>query len=56
MGKKGGNDKISITVQGQAYFHSDTHINLESTDVKEILAKMISKSISKMEVGGILKR
>ena len=38
MEKMDGNQKLSITVQDKAYFHSDTHINLESTDVKEILA------------------
>ena len=29
--------KLSITIQDKAYFNSETHINLESTDVKEIL-------------------
>ena len=29
--------------QDKAYFHSDTHINLESTDVKELLAAIIYK-------------
>ena len=41
MEKMEGNKKLSITVQDKAYFHSNTHINLESTDVKEILAKVI---------------
>ena len=36
MEKTDGNQKLSITVQDKAYFHSDTHINLESTDVKDI--------------------
>ena len=35
MEKEEGNDKIGISVQDKAYFHSDTHINLESTDVKK---------------------
>ena len=30
-----GNVKLKFTVQDKAYFHSDTHINLESTDVKK---------------------
>ena len=47
-GKKGGNDKISIAVQDKAYFHSDTHINLVSTDVKEILAVVIYKILEKI--------
>ena len=39
-------EKLSETfvkVQSRVYFQSDTHINLESTDVKEILAKVIHK-------------
>ena len=39
---------LRVTVQDKAYFHSDTHINLVSTDVKEILAKMISKILEKI--------
>ncbi|CAH3142715.1 unnamed protein product [Porites lobata] len=31
----------AITVLDRAYFHSDTYINLKSTDVKELLAKVI---------------
>ena len=37
MEKMEGSDKLSIIVQDKAYFNSETHINLESTDVKEIL-------------------
>ena len=37
MEKMTSDGKLSLTVQDKAYFHSDTHINLESTDVKEIL-------------------
>ena len=36
-----GDYKLSITVQDKAYFNSDTYVNLESTDVKEILYKAI---------------
>ena len=39
--KISGDKGFPITVQDKAYFHSDTHINLESTDVKKILAKVI---------------
>ena len=34
--------------QVKAYFHSGTHINLESTDVKEILAAMINKILKQI--------
>ena len=36
-----GDRKLSITVRDKAYFNSDTYVNLESTDVKGILAKAI---------------
>ena len=36
-----GDRKLSLTVRDKAYFNSDTYVNLESTDVKEILAKAI---------------
>ena len=45
-----GNAKLSITVQDKAYFQSDTHINLESTDVKEILAVVIRNIIYKISI------
>ena len=50
MEKMDGNQKLSITVQDKAYFHSDTHINLESTDVKEILAKVIHNILEKISI------
>ena len=61
MEKMDGNQKLNITVQDKAYFHSDAHINLESTDVKEILKLFITSLkrlvyINKMVVGGILKK
>ena len=34
MEKMDGDGKLSFTIQDKAYFHSDTYINLESTDVK----------------------
>ena len=34
-----------LTVQDKAYFHSDTYINLESTDVKEILIEVIRSNL-----------
>ena len=50
MEKMDGNQKLIITVQDKAYFHSDTHINLESTDVKEILAKVIHNILEKISI------
>ena len=41
-GKMEGDYKLRLEVQDKAYFHSDTYINLESTDVKEILIKTIN--------------
>ena len=34
MEKKEGDFKLKFTVQDKAYFHSDTYINIVSTDVK----------------------
>ena len=45
-----GDGKLNITVQDKAYFNSDTHINLESTDVKEILAQVIRTILEKINV------
>ena len=48
MEKMISDDKPSLTVQDKAYFNSDTHINLESTDVKEILIKVIRTILEKI--------
>ena len=50
MEKMEGNSKLNFTVQDKAYFHSDTHINLESTDVKEILTKVIRTILEKISI------
>ena len=42
--------KSSLSIQDKAYFNSETHINLESTDVKEILTKVIRSIIEKIEI------
>ena len=42
MEEKEIDKKLILEVQDKAYFHSDTYINLESTDVKEILIKTIN--------------
>ena len=39
--------EVGVT-QDKAYFHSGTHINLESTGVKEILAAMINKILEQI--------
>ena len=46
---------IPIISNERAYFHSDTYINIESTDVKELLAKVIKQileNISKYQKVG----
>ena len=48
-------EKLLLTVRNKAYFQSDTYINLESTDVKETLAKVYHKileNISMFQQGG----
>ena len=43
--------KIGITalIEDKGYFHSETHINLESTDVKRLLALIIKNILNKLE-------
>ena len=36
-------------IEDNAYFHSGTHINLESTDVKKLLVLNIKNILSKLE-------
>ena len=50
MEKIDGDYKLSTKTQDKAYFHSDTHINLAATYVKQILAVMIKKIIDSIEV------
>ena len=38
----------TIFKQAKAYFHSETHINLEATDGKEIVSKMIYEILNKI--------
>ena len=33
-------------IQDKAYFHSGTFINLEATDVKEVLSKMLKEILN----------
>ena len=50
MEQMSGDRKLSLTVQDKAYFNSDTYINLESTDVKEILTKVIRSILEKITI------
>ena len=50
MEKKEGNYKLGFTVQDKAFFHSDTHTNLESTDVKQILVQVIRTILDKIAI------
>ena len=50
MEKMSGSNKLSITFQDKAYFQSDTYINLESTDVKGILAGVIRSILEKISI------
>ena len=50
MEKMEGNAKLNFTVQDKAYFHSDTYINIESSDVKEILTEVIHTILEKISI------
>ena len=49
MGKS-SDGKTSLSIQDKAYFNSETHINLESSDVKEILTRVIRSIIEKIAI------
>ena len=40
----------TIFIQDRGYFHSETHILLEATDVKELLSKMIYEILNKIGI------
>ena len=50
MAKMEGSKKLEFEVQDKAYFHSDTYINLESTDVKDLLGKIVKGVIEKINI------
>ena len=50
MEHKQGDDKLMATQEDKAYFHSNTYINLKSTDVKEVLADAIRDIIQKINI------
>ena len=50
MEKQERNDKMLIEVQDKAYFYSNLHINLTSSDEKEIIAKVIRTILNKINI------
>ena len=50
MEKMAGDKKLRFEVQDKAYFHSDTYINLKSTNVKDLLKKIISNITEKINI------
>ncbi|CAH3183594.1 unnamed protein product [Porites lobata] len=50
MEKEEFDDKHINKIQDKAYFHSDTYINLKSTDVKDLLKKIISNITEKINI------
>ena len=48
--KMEGDKKLRFEFQDKAYFHSDTYINLKSTDVKDLLGKIIRNIIEKINI------
>ena len=50
MEKTEGDQKLRFEVQDKAFFHSDTYINLRSTNVKKLLKKTISNITEKINI------
>ena len=50
MEKQEGNEKLLFKVQDKAYFHSNLHINLESTNEKDLLASVIHTILEKINI------
>ena len=48
MEQKSFGKRKTIFAQDKAYFHSETYINVEATDVKEILSRMIYEVLDKI--------
>lgn len=48
MEKQDVEKRKTIFTQDKAYFQSETHINLEATDVKELLSRMIYEILNKI--------
>ena len=50
MEKQEGNEKLLFKVQDKAYFYSNLHINLESTDEKDLLASVKHTILEKINI------
>ena len=50
MEKVEGDQKLRFEVRDKAYFHSDTCINLKSTDIKDLLRKIIRNITEKINI------
>ena len=50
MEKVEGDQKLRFEVRDKAYFHSDTYINLKSTDIKDLLRKIIRNITEKINI------
>ena len=50
MEKMDGFKEKVFTLKSKAYFQSDTHINLESSDVDKILSEVINSILEKIEI------
>ena len=49
MGKLESGAKINFEVQDKAYFHSGSHINIVSTNLKDLFAKIVQEIMEKVE-------
>ena len=50
MGKNEVGSKTNFEVQDKAYFHSETHINIKSTNVKNLLTTIVKEIIEKFDI------
>ena len=50
MGKNEVGSKVNFVVQDKAYFHSETHINIKSTNVKDLLTSIVKEIIEKFDI------
>lgn len=48
MGEKNVEKRKTFFIQDRAYFQSETHINRETTDVKELMSEMIYEILNKI--------
>ena len=50
MGKLEMGTKLNFEVQDKAYFHSDSHINIISTNVKDLFVKIVHEIMEKVDI------